>query len=92
MASEVEDGRGHIQRRNRVSFPASEQRGASFNAIYARYIKKIIFFYMCTKVEVFLGKEVREARADGGAGANTRGGATKKREISCTSLPINLHF
>ena len=33
--------------------------------------------------------EVRE-RADGEG--NSRGGATKKREISRTSLPINLHF
>ena len=45
-----------------------------------------------TEVEVFLGKEVREARADGGGEHVRHGGATKKREISRTSLPINLHF
>ena len=44
----------------------------------------------CTELEVFLGKEVREAAQT--AGANARGNATKKRKISCTSLPINLHF
>ena len=42
----------------------------------------------CT--EEFLGNE--EVRAGQMAGANTHGGATKKREISRPSLPINLHF
>ena len=40
--------------------------------------------------EVFLGNE--EMRVAQTAGANVRGGATKKREISRTSLPINVHF
>ena len=43
---------------------------------------------MAPKAEVFVGKEVREAAQT--AGENTRGGATKKCEISLTSLPTNL--
>ena len=43
-----------------------------------------------TKVEVFLDKEVGETRQM--ERGNTRGGATKKREISRTLLSINLHF
>ena len=43
-----------------------------------------------TKAEVFVEKEVR-GRAWTGRG-NTRGGPTKKREISCSLFPINLHF
>ena len=43
-----------------------------------------------TKVEVFLDKRVRETRQ--AAGANSRSGTTKKREISRTLLSINLHF
>ena len=43
-----------------------------------------------TEVEVFLDKRVREMRQT--AGANSRRGATKKREISRTLLSINLHF
>ena len=31
-------------------------------------------------------------RATQMAGSNSRGGATKQREISCTSLSINIHF
>ena len=43
-----------------------------------------------TKVEVFVDQSVRgRARTERG---NTRGGATKKREISRTTLSINLHF
>ena len=38
----------------------------------------------------FLGKEVRETRQT--ERGNSRGGATKKRDISRTSLSINLHF
>ena len=44
----------------------------------------------CTEVEVFLDKRVRETRQT--ERGNTRGGATKKREISRTLLSINLHF
>ena len=40
---------------------------------------------MLTEVEVFLGNE--EERAAQTAGANTRGGATKKREISTLPYP-----
>ena len=43
-----------------------------------------------TKVEVFLDKRVREMRQT--AGANSRRGASKKREISRILLSINLHF
>ena len=41
-------------------------------------------------MEVFLDKRVRETRKT--AGANSRRGAKKKREISRTLLSINLHF
>ena len=44
----------------------------------------------CTEVEVFLDKRVRETHQT--AGANSRRGATKKRDISRTLLSINLHF
>ena len=50
----------------------------------------IIFFVLYTEVEVFLDKRVRETRQM--ARANSRRGATKKREISRTLLSINLHF
>ena len=43
-----------------------------------------------TEVEVFLDKRVCETRQT--VGANSRRGATKKREISQTLLSINLHF
>ena len=43
----------------------------------------------CTEVEVFMEKGVR-GRAQT-AGANSRRGATKKREISRTLFSINLH-
>ena len=45
---------------------------------------------LSAEVEVFLDKRVRETRQT--AGANSRHGATKKREISRTLLSINLHF
>ena len=45
---------------------------------------------LCTEVEVFLDKRVREMRQT--AGANSRRGATKKHEISRTLLSINIHF
>ena len=49
-----------------------------------------LFADLCTKLEVFVDKTVRgRARTERG---NTRGGATKKREISLTLLSINLHF
>ena len=44
-----------------------------------------------TKVEVFLDKDVREAAPDRERG-NTHRGAANKREISRTSLSINLRF
>ena len=43
---------------------------------------------MSTKGRRFLGEEVRETRQT--ERGNTRGGATKKREISRTLLSINL--
>ena len=43
-----------------------------------------------TEVEVFLDKRVHETRQT--AGANSRRGATKMREISQTLLYINIHF
>ena len=46
--------------------------------------------HLCTEMEEYLGNE--EVRAAQPAGAKTRCSAIKKREISCTSLPINIHF
>ena len=43
-----------------------------------------------TKVEVIVDKEVRETRQM--ERGKPRGGATKKGEISRTSLSINLYF
>ena len=45
---------------------------------------------ICTEVEVFLDKRVREMRQT--AGVSSSRGATKKRKISQTLLSINLHF
>ena len=46
--------------------------------------------YTCTQVWIFLGNsELREPQT---AGANTRCCTTKRRGISRTSFPINLHF
>ena len=54
----------------------------------------IPYLHVYTQVCIFLGnEEVRErawsAQTERG---NSRGGATKKREISRSSLTINLHF
>ena len=49
-----------------------------------------MLFKTCTKVEVFVDKDVREAAPDGeGKRASWR---KKNHEISRTSLSINLHF
>ena len=52
--------------------------------------RRMHLFATSTEVEVFLDKGVRETRQ--APGANSRRGATKKREISRTLLSINLHF
>ena len=69
------------------------------------FIKNLIkYFYFLSKVhldhpELYSGVDIfwvilgnSELREPQTAGTITRGGATKKREISLTSLPINLHF
>ena len=49
-----------------------------------------IYLSLSTELWIFVGKEVRETRRR--ERGNSGSGTTKKREISRTSLPINLHF
>ena len=49
-----------------------------------------IYVSLSTELWIFVGKEVRETRRR--ERKNSGSGTTKKREISRTSLPINLHF
>ena len=75
-------------RRQRSLGRCKEGRGIPYNFEIVTPFHSIRKIY--TKLEVFVDKTVRgRARTQRG---NTRGGTTKKREISRTLLSINLHF
>ena len=66
------------------------KKGEKVPRVLVRDVRKQPRQFLSTEAEVFLDKKVRETRQT--AGANSRRGASKKREISRTLLSINLHF